>query len=120
MKNKIIAVGSIFGFLGVALGAFGAHLLKNSLTPELMDTYKTAIQYHLIHAVVVVCIGFAGIEKYFKSVYFFTIGTILFSFSLYIYAILNVKLFAMFAPFGGVSFMIGWILLIIYSFKKEN
>ncbi len=120
MKNKIIAIGSLFSFLGVALGAFGAHLLKNTLTPELLETYKTGIQYQLIHAVVIVCIGFSGIQKYFKSVYFFIAGIILFSFSLYVYAIFEIKFFAMFAPFGGTSFMIGWILLIIYSLKKEN
>ena len=120
MKNKIITIGAIFGFLGVALGAFGAHLLKNIFTPELMESYKTGIQYQLIHSVVLISIGFSGIQKYFKAAYFFTIGIILFSFSLYIYTIFNLKFAAMFAPFGGASFMIGWIILIIYSLKKEN
>ena len=120
MKNKIVTIGAIFGFLGVALGAFGAHLLKNNLTPEVMDTYKTGILYQLIHAVVLISIGFSGIQKYFRSAYFFIAGTVLFSISLYIYSIFNIKFFAMFAPFGGASFMIGWIILIIYSLKKDN
>ena len=119
-KNTIVMFGSISGFLGVALGAFGAHLLKNTLTPELMDTYRTGILYQLMHAVVLISVGFSGIQKYFKSAYFFVAGTLLFSFSLYVYAIFGIKFFAMFAPFGGASFMIGWILLIIYSLKKDS
>jgi uncharacterized membrane protein YgdD (TMEM256/DUF423 family) len=119
-KNTIIAVGAFFGLLGVALGAFGAHILKNSFTPEQLDNYRTGILYQLVHAVVLVSIGFAGIQKYFKSAYFFTAGIILFSFSLYVYTIFNLKFAAMFAPFGGASFMTGWILLIIYSLKKES
>lgn len=119
-KNTIVCTGAIFGFLGVALGAFGAHLLKNMLTPELMDSYRTGILYQLIHSVVLIAVGFSGVQKYFKSAYFFIAGIILFSFSLYVYTVFNVKLAAMFAPFGGTSFMIGWILLIIYSLKKEN
>ncbi len=119
-KNTIVAIGAFFGFLGVALGAFGAHILKNSFTPEQFDNYRTGIQYQLVHAVVLISIGFAGIQKYFKSAYFFIGGTILFSFSLYVYTIFNWKFAAMFAPFGGVSFMTGWILLIIYALKKEN
>jgi uncharacterized membrane protein YgdD (TMEM256/DUF423 family) len=119
-KNIVITLGAIFGFLGVALGAFGAHILKTNLTPELMETYKTGILYQLIHSVVIIVVGFAGTKKYFKSVYFFTAGIILFSFSLYIYSVFNIKIFAMLAPFGGASFMTGWLLLIIYSLKKEN
>ena len=119
-KNTIIAIGSVFGFLGVAFGAFGAHILKNNLTPELLDTFKTGVLYQLIHSIVIISIGFSGIQKYFKSVYFFIAGIALFSFALYIYSVFNVKIFAMFAPFGGASFMIGWILLIIYSLKKDS
>mgnify|MGYP001300148289 CR=1 FL=1 len=119
-KNTIVTIGAIFGFLGVALGAFGAHILKNSFTPEQFDNYRTGILYQLVHAVVLISIGFAGIQKYFKCAYFFTAGIILFSFSLYTYTIFNLKFAAMFAPFGGVSLMIGWIILIIYSLKKDN
>jgi uncharacterized membrane protein YgdD (TMEM256/DUF423 family) len=120
MKNKIVTIGAVFGFLGVALGAFGAHLLKNTLTPELMESYKTGIQYQLIHAVVLISIGFSGLQKYYKAAFFFIAGIILFSFSLYVYTIFNLKIAAMFAPFGGASLMIGWIILIIYSMKKDN
>ncbi|MBX7044861.1 MAG: DUF423 domain-containing protein [Ignavibacteria bacterium] len=120
MKNKIIFAGAVFGFLGVTLGAFGAHVLKNTFTPEQFDNFRTGIMYQLVHAVVLISIGFSGIQKLFKAAYFFIAGVILFSFSLYIYTICNLKFAAMFAPFGGVSFMIGWILLIIYSLKKES
>jgi len=119
-KNHIIFTGALFGFLGVAMGAFGAHALKGSLTPELMETYKTGILYQLLHAVVLVAVGFSGLSKFYKSAYFFIPGTILFSFSLMIYSITGITFFAMFAPFGGASFMIGWILILIYSLKKDS
>ncbi len=90
-KNHIIFIGALFGFLSVALGAFGAHALKESLTPELMETYKTGILYLMIHSIVLVAIGFSGIEKYFKSSYFFLAGIFLFSLSLTIYSITGIK-----------------------------
>ena len=101
------------------MGAFGAHALKESLTPELMETYKTGILYLMIHSVILISVGFSGIEKYFKSSYFFLAGIILFSLSLIIYSVTGIKMFAMFAPFGGASYMIGWILIMISSLKKD-
>ena len=118
-RNHIIFLGSLFGFLSVAMGAFGAHALKESLTPELTDTYKTGILYLMIHSVVLLGVGLAGIEKYFKSSYFFLSGILLFSISLILYSVTGIKTFAMFAPFGGASFMIGWILIMVSSLKKD-
>jgi uncharacterized membrane protein YgdD (TMEM256/DUF423 family) len=119
MNNKWITVGAIFGFLGVAIGAFGAHSLKQYLTLETIETYKTGVLYHLIHALVILAIGFYNNKKYFLPALFFTIGIILFSFSLYIYSLTNISSIAIITPFGGVSFLIGWLMIIINSFKKS-
>lgn len=107
MKNHYILIGGIFGLLGVGLGAFGAHGLKESLTPELMETYKTGVLYHLIHAVAILAIGLLANPKFYKSALFFSLGIILFSFSLYIYSITSIKSLAMITPIGGICFMIG-------------
>ena len=118
MKNKWIIIGAVFGFLGVAIGAFGAHALKQYLTPETTETFKTGVQYHLIHAVVILVIGFFNNQKYSLSAYFFSFGIILFSFSLYIYSITGNTSFAIITPFGGVCFLAGWLTVLIQSLRK--
>jgi uncharacterized membrane protein YgdD (TMEM256/DUF423 family) len=85
MKTNWIVLGGVTGLLGVGLGAFGAHGLKESLSPELMETYKTGVLYHLIHAVVILAIGLLANPKFYKAALIFSLGIILFSFSLYIY-----------------------------------
>lgn len=120
MKNYWITTGAVFGFLAVAIGAFGAHQIRNIVTPEMLEIYKTGVQYHLIHAVIITAIGFYGNPKYFMAAFFLSLGILLFSFSLYIYAITWITPIAIITPFGGVSFLIGWLLIIIASLKKDK
>jgi uncharacterized membrane protein YgdD (TMEM256/DUF423 family) len=118
--NNWVKIGGLLGFLGVALGAFGAHTMKGILTPETAEIYRTGVLYHLIHSAVIVAIGLNGREKYSGAAIFFSLGIILFSFSLYLYAITTIKVFAIITPFGGISFLIGWGLIIYAGFKKEG
>lgn len=101
------------GATAVAFGAFGAHGLKSILTPELLDTYKTGLFYHLIHSIVLLVLSIS--QKYnFRIPYYFIIsGIILFSFSLYIYSITSIKVFAMITPIGGICLLLGWLSIII-------
>ncbi len=119
MKTKIIIAGTA-GFIGVALGAFGAHGLKNSLTTEMLEIYKTGILYHLIHAAVLLAIVLFDKKEFSKAFYFITFGVILFSFSLYFYSITAIKIFALITPIGGVSFLIGWALIIWNGIKHNS
>lgn len=119
MKNKWIAGGAVFGFLGVAIGAFGAHSLKQYLTPETIETYKTGVQYHLIHAVVILALGFYNDKRFNISGWLFSIGIILFSFSLYAYSLTGVTSIAIITPFGGVFFLAGWLMIMI-NFLRKN
>jgi uncharacterized membrane protein YgdD (TMEM256/DUF423 family) len=112
MKNYWIVTGGVSGFLAVALGAFGAHGLKDTLTPEMMEIFKTGVFYHLIHSVVILVIGLTGNKKFFSSALMFSTGIILFSFSLYLYSLTSIKTFAMITPIGGVSFLTGWLMVI--------
>jgi len=119
MKNYWVTTGAVFGFLAVAIGAFGAHQLKDILSPEMMDIYRTGVLYHIIHAVMITAIGFYSNPKFFKAALFLSIGIILFSFSLYTYTLTGFKPLAIITPFGGVSFLVGWLLIIISSLKKS-
>jgi uncharacterized membrane protein YgdD (TMEM256/DUF423 family) len=114
-----IIISGILGFLGVALGAFGAHILKSQLSAEMMEIFRTGIMYQLVHSVVMLATAFSGGEKYLNSEIFFFTGVILFSFSLYIYSVTGIKFFAMITPLGGVSFLTGWLLLILKALKKD-
>jgi len=118
-KRNQILIAAIFGFLGVALGAFGAHGLSDSLSPQMMETYKTGVLYHLIHSAVLLALALSN-YKLVRGFIFIAAGIILFSFSLYIYSITSLTFWAMITPFGGVSFLIGWILIAIDAIKKQS
>ena len=119
-NNSWIITGGIFGFLAVAIGAFGAHGLKNYLTPDMLETYHTGVLYQLIHSVVILAIGFSGDEKYKIPAILFTIGIILFSFSLYLYSITYTLAFAIVTPFGGVSFLAGWLMIVVKAVMSKE
>jgi uncharacterized membrane protein YgdD (TMEM256/DUF423 family) len=115
--NKWVTIGGISGFLAVALGAFGAHGLKQHLTPEMLEIYKTGVFYHLIHSVVLFAIGLSAQEKFNKAALFFSIGILLFSFSLYLYSVTAIIIFAFITPLGGVSLLAGWALVVYAGVK---
>lgn len=117
-SKKWIIISSVMGFLGVALGAFGAHSLKPYIDPDKLDVYKTGTHYQMIHSVVMLAIAFYGDKIYLKAEKFFLTGIILFSFSLYLYSITSVPAIAMVTPAGGVSFLIGWAVLIHAAVRK--
>ena len=118
-KKGWLIISGLCGFTGVALGAFGAHGLKDSILPQMLEVYKTGIFYQLIHSAVLLALSLFGNKTLYKSCFFFLIGIVLFSFSLYIYALTGIKFLAMITPFGGVSFLIGWSLIIYYSIRNK-
>jgi len=118
-QNRLIAISS--GFLAVLFGAFGAHALKSMVPLSLMDTWKTASFYHFIHTLVLIFISFKQqdkaleIKKYSKLFFVFLTGMLLFSGSLYLYVISQIKIFAMITPIGGLILLVGWA----YWFRIE-
>lgn len=103
--------------LAVLLGAFGAHALKTSLSPEMMQVYKTGVEYQFYHALGLLLIGLIGFQvnsKYIKwSGILIGIGIILFSGSLYILSVSGIKWIGAITPIGGLSFVAGWIFLAV-------
>ena len=104
---------AVFGFLGVALGAFGAHGLHDILARNgRLDTWETAVQYHLIHAVVLLIISRFAPENYPRlSFWLFGIGIVIFSGTLYLLALTNVRWLGAITPLGGVALLGGWLTL---------
>jgi len=122
MRNLFLFLGSLNGFLAVALGAFGAHGLKARLGPEALQVYQTGVQYHLIHALALLAVGIAAHpapnSPYLRGAgWLFLAGIILFSGSLYVLSITGERWLGMITPVGGVAFLLGWVLLAIAALK---
>ena len=111
-----LMIAAVAGFTGVGLGAFGAHGLKTVLSPDMMTVWQTAVQYHLVHAVVLLALAFGlstKSEKWLgRSAIMVTLGLLLFSGSLYAMALTGIRPLGIITPFGGISWLIGWAMLI--------
>lgn len=122
MGKLFLFIGSIFMALSVAIGAFGAHGLEPRLSEKMMKNYQTGVQYHMIHSVGLLAAGIIALKLTTSSLvtgagWSFIIGIILFSGSLYTMALTGITKLGAITPFGGVAFIIGWILLAIASLK---
>ncbi len=114
----IPALGALLAALSVILGAFGAHALRDSLPDAHLATFQTAVQYQFYHAVGMILT--ARFSKLKKVGWIFLAGVILFSGSLYLLVLTDVKQFGMITPLGGLLFITGWILMGITLWKESN
>jgi uncharacterized membrane protein YgdD (TMEM256/DUF423 family) len=119
-KKLWIIISAISGFTAVAIGAFGAHGLRETLTPQMLEVYKTGVLYQLIHSVVLLVLSLNSLIKAKLPSIFFLAGIILFSFSLYLYSTTGVRFWAMITPVGGFCFLIGWLLIIYEAIKMKS
>ena len=110
-----LLAGAGYGFFGVLLGAFGAHALKDRLAPDLLAVWKTGVEYHLLHAVVLLAVGFLALQKpstlLTQSAACLAAGIALFSGSLYALALSGIRLLGAITPIGGLLLLAGWALL---------
>ncbi|GGH85648.1 uncharacterized membrane protein YgdD (TMEM256/DUF423 family) [Pullulanibacillus pueri] len=122
MFKLFTILGSANAFLAIALGAFGAHGLKNKLTQHYLDIYNTGVQYHMMHALGLILVGFLA-DKFSSQLvgwagWIMFIGIILFSGSLYILSISGIGKLGAITPLGGVAFLVSWVLVIIAIAKS--
>lgn len=102
-------VAAVFGFLGVALGAFGAHMLKPTLEANATTAiWQTAVLYHLVHAVAALWAS----SRQPVTVWLWVAGIVIFSGSLYILAVTNMRWLGAITPIGGLCFLAGWAWLV--------
>lgn len=120
-QNIIIATASLFGMLSVIFGAFGAHALKKILSVEQLKSFEVGVKYQMYHAIVLLVLGFNP-EHITQTIYWcFTIGMLLFSFSIYGLILSDAKekklrFLGPITPIGGLLLVIGWLLLVINTF----
>lgn len=113
MSYKYFAYGAIGAALAVALGAFGAHGLKDTLTEDMLEVYETGVRYHMYHALALMLLALLsdriGDAKLIRvAARLLIAGIILFSGSLYALALSDVKVLGAITPLGGVAFLAGW------------
>lgn len=110
-----LLLGVINGFLAVALGAFGAHGLEGKISERALNTWEKAVNYQMFHTMALFVTGILMTTIKSASIvwagWLFFIGILLFSGSLYLYSTTGVALLAIITPFGGITFLIGWIIL---------
>ena len=109
----LVRIAAGLCFLAVALGAFGAHALKAKLESYgLTQVWNTAVLYHFIHAIALFALGLSGATNRVAT-WLFLIGICIFSGSLYLMALTNVRWLGAITPFGGLCFLAGWAWLVI-------
>ena len=124
MDRLFIRFGAVAGFVGVALGAFGAHALRARLSADHLAVFETGVRYQLVHALALVLVGVlinrappvrgAGRRPARFTIvagWCFTVGIVLFSGSLYVLSITGTTAVGVVTPLGGLCFLAGWACL---------
>ena len=119
MSQQIfIITGALFGMLAILFGAFGAHALKKILSEDQLKSFETGVKYQMYHAIVLLVLGF-NFEFSTSAMYWcFTLGILLFSFSIYGLVLSDAKgkklrFLGPITPIGGLLFVVGWLLIVL-------
>jgi uncharacterized membrane protein YgdD (TMEM256/DUF423 family) len=115
MERLFFRLGALFALAAVAAGAFGAHALRDRLTPERLAVFETAARYQMFHALGLVAVAWAltrwpGPLPVWAG-WLFATGTVLFSGSLYLLALTGTRWWGAVTPLGGAAFLAGWLCL---------
>lgn len=120
MQKNFLLVAAVLGFLGVAFGAFGAHGLRNRLSPDMLSVFEIGVRYQMYH--VFALLGVAAAIGHFGQVrllsvagWAFLAGIVIFSGSLYALALTGTAMFGAITPIGGVGLLIGWACLAFFA-----
>jgi uncharacterized membrane protein YgdD (TMEM256/DUF423 family) len=122
MGNPFFFIACLSGFFAVALGAFGAHSLKSTLSPEMLTVFETGVRYQMYHAFALLAVGWAldrfGVSLFQVAGWLFVAGSVLFSGSLYALAVSGTRWLGAITPLGGLAFLAGWCVF-GYGFLKR-
>jgi uncharacterized membrane protein YgdD (TMEM256/DUF423 family) len=115
MERLFFALGALSGFIGVALGAFAAHGLKERLDASLLAVFETGVRYQMYHALALLGAGYAAAKwpgsAALAAGWLFAAGTLVFSGSLYLLALSGLRWLGAVTPVGGLAFLAGWLCL---------
>ena len=127
MNRQIIITAALFGLVAVVFGAFGAHALKENISPTSLEAWKTAVSYQFYHTLALLFLS--NFSKYRSrairiSYWAFTLGMILFSGSIYLLSIddligINLSFLGPVTPIGGFLLILGWFFLLLSAIKNK-
>jgi uncharacterized membrane protein YgdD (TMEM256/DUF423 family) len=125
MRSVFLFLSAVCGVVGVAVGAFGAHGLKAILSPEMLAVYKTGVDYQMWHALGLGLIAVFRQQAVESELlkwagWLMFSGIILFSGSLYLLAVFDMKWLGMITPLGGLSFILAWIFVAVFAFQPRK
>lgn len=127
MNKRLLITGSVLGFLGVVIGAFGAHGLEKFLDADALATFETGVKYQMYHALLMLLVAsFALSEKTKKTLHILIlVGVILFSGSIYglatnVLTNFDFTTIGLITPIGGTLLIIAWGLLIVKFFQMKR
>ena len=113
MERTFAILGALSGFAAVAAGAFGAHGLRQRLSPDMLAVFETGARYQMYHAIALLAVAWAGTRWPGSAMQFagwaFVAGTLLFSGSLYLLSLTGARWLGAITPVGGVAFLAGWL-----------
>ncbi|NVK36801.1 MAG: DUF423 domain-containing protein [Gammaproteobacteria bacterium] len=124
-SRNVLAIAALIGFASVTIGAFAAHGLKHILSHQALLWMDTGVKYQMLHGGVLLILAFAlrqwpiWVAVQWACVSFM-LGILLFSGSLYIMAASQIKALGMITPIGGIALLVGWLCLLVASFKQPQ
>jgi len=120
VNRTLLTFAGTLGFSAVALGAFGAHGLRDRLAPPLLEVYRTGVLYHLIHALAVLAVALAAdrLRRPRLVAGLFTAGIAIFSGTLYLLAITGRTWLGAVTPIGGLLLLAGWAAVLAEGFGR--
>ncbi|MCQ4264079.1 DUF423 domain-containing protein [Stutzerimonas stutzeri] len=121
MIRSYLVLAALFGFTGVALGAFASHGLRTQLSPAYLAVFQTGVQYQMIHALALLAVALLALQRPSRLLTaagaLFVGGILLFSGSLYLLTLSGVGRLGMITPIGGTAFLAGWLCLALAGWR---
>ncbi len=123
MKLNWFAVGALAGALGVTLGAFGAHALKDRVSADLLAVFEVGVRYQMYHALALLGVAWAA-GRWSSgwvnaSGWLFLVGILIFSGSLYLMTLTGARWLGAITPIGGLCFILGWVGLAVTALRNS-
>ena len=116
MDRTLYLCAAVAGFIGVALGAFGAHSLRTKLSPDMLNIFEVGVRYQVYHAFGLIAVAWATTRwpeaNLNAAGWAFIVGIVIFSGSLYLLSLTDIPWLGAITPTGGLAFLIGWAILV--------
>ena len=124
VQRTWLAAGALLALFAVMAGAFGAHGLRGMVSDRGLEVFQTAVTYQMYHAIALVLISLLSITGLCRRLLgaaagFFLVGTLLFSGSLYLLVLTDIRWVGPVTPLGGLCFMVGWALVVAAAIRRS-